>query len=91
VTDLFGSIETPPREFKDIRNQRESIAEEKARLCADLNTLLRRTPKASAIGTIQQVRGYRAAHKLALRILQSKTSSRQELLSAITSMQGWLG
>jgi hypothetical protein len=90
VTDLFGNVvEREP--FKDIRNQRESVAEEKARLCQELNKLLRRTPKPSAIATIQLVTGYKAAHKHCLKVLQCKTSSRQELLTAVTSMRGWHG
>jgi hypothetical protein len=86
--DLFGfSAERP--EFKDIRNQRESVAEEKARLCAELNSLLRRTPKPNAIASVQQVKQFQHAHKTALKVLQCKTSSRQELQSAITSMSAW--
>lgn len=90
MPDLFGyAAERAP--FVDIRNQRESVAEEKARLCRELNELLRRTPKASAIATIQLVTGYKAAHKSALKVLQCKTSSRQELTSAVTTMRGWHG
>jgi hypothetical protein len=88
MTDLFGVVaEQPP--FKDIRNQRESVAEEKARLCQELNGLLRRTPKAHAIASVQQVTAYKYAHKAALKVLQCKTSSRQELETAITSMTDW--
>ena len=88
MTDLFGQSEVRP-EFKDIGNQRESVAQEKARLCAELNTLLRRTPKPSAIATVQQVTAYKHAHKLALKVCQSKASSRQELQCAINSMNAW--
>jgi hypothetical protein len=90
MNDLFGHAEAVAP-FKDIRNQRESVAEEKARLCQELNGLLRRTPKASAIATVQQVTAYKYAHKAALKVLQCKTSSRQELETAITSMTGWHG
>jgi len=41
--DLFG-FEPPRAKFTDIRNQRESIAEEKARLCMELNELCRTPP-----------------------------------------------
>jgi hypothetical protein len=88
MSDLFGHIEESP-EFKDISNQRESVAEEKARLCATLNDLLRRTPKAHNIATVQQVTKYKHAHKAALKVLQCKTSSRHELTSVISSMEGW--
>lgn len=90
MSDLFGHTEERAP-FVDIRNQRESVAEEKARLCRELNDLLRRTPKPSAIATIQLVTGYKAAHKSALKVLQCKTSSRQELTSAVTTMRGWHG
>jgi hypothetical protein len=90
MSDLFGYVEERP-EFKDIRNQRESVAEEKARLCGELNTLLRRTPKASAIASVQQVTAYKHAHKAALKVLQSKASSRQELATAINNMACWYG
>lgn len=86
--DIFGLvIEREP--FKDIRNQRESVAQEKARLCAELNTLLRKAPRASTIATIQQVTKYKHAHKSALKVLQSKTSSRQELETQLNAMQQW--
>jgi hypothetical protein len=88
MTDLFGQVaECAP--FKDIRNQRESVAEEKARLCQDLNALLRATPKSLGVASIQRVREFKVEHKRCLKVLQSKTSSRQELESAINSMKGW--
>lgn len=89
MSDLFGHIVTPTP-FKDIRNQRESVAEEKARLCQELNAMLRRTPKSSAIDSIQKVTHFKAAHKSALKVLQSKASSRHELSAAINSMEAWL-
>lgn len=88
MTDLFGQVvERAP--FVDIRNQRESVAEEKARLCQELNTLLRSTPKALATASIQQVRQFKLTHMQCLMVLSCKTSSRQELQSAIGSMQGF--
>ena len=86
MSDLFGHIEERAP-FVDIRNQRESVAEEKARLCQELNALLRATPKSLATASIQRVREFKYAHKQALKVLQSKSSSRQELLTAINSIQ----
>lgn len=43
MSDLFG-YEPPQVPFKDIRNTRESVAEEKARLCMRLNELCRTPP-----------------------------------------------
>jgi hypothetical protein len=88
MTDLLG-YETPAQEFVDIRNQRESVARLKAELCQQLNGLLRRSPSASCIDTIQKVTHYKHSHKSAMKVLQCKTSSRQELESAINSMTGW--
>jgi hypothetical protein len=85
MSDLFGHVVERPA-FVDIRNQRESLAEEKARLCQELNSLLRKTPTAQAIGTVEKVRAYKYAHKGALKVLQSKASSRQELGTAISSI-----
>jgi hypothetical protein len=86
--DLFGHIEDS-QEFKDIRNQRESVAQEKARLCQELNAMLRRSPVASSIASVQQVTKYKAAHKQALKVLQCKTSSRQELESEIARISDY--
>jgi hypothetical protein len=88
MSDLFGHIvEREP--FVDIRNQRESVAEEKARLCQELNSLLRATPRSLASASIQRVREFKHAHKQCLRVLQNKGSSRQELLTAINSIRGF--
>jgi hypothetical protein len=88
MTDLFGQV-TERAPFKDIGNQRESVAQEKARLCQELNTLLRSTPKSLATASIQRVREFKYAHKAALKVLQCKTSSRQELESALNAMKGF--
>lgn len=85
MTDLFGAVETPPA-FIDIRNTRESVAQEKARLCMELNALLKKSPRASAIATVQTARQFKAAHKAALKALQAKDSSRTQLQAAINSM-----
>jgi hypothetical protein len=90
MTDLFGFAE-PRAEFKDIRNQRPSTAEEKAELCATLNTLLRRSPKPATVASIEQTRHFKHVHKTALKVLQNKASSRQELRSAINSISAFTG
>jgi hypothetical protein len=88
MSDLFGHVEVSAP-FKDIRNTRESVAEEKARLCQELNALLRKTPPASQIASIQQVKAFNTAHASALKTLRSKTSSRAELTSAISSIKAF--
>lgn len=82
--DLFGHDSSV--EFVDIRNQRASVAEEKAALCKQLNELLRRTPKFLATASIQGVRAWKDRHKVALKVLQNKNSSRGELQAQINQM-----
>jgi hypothetical protein len=85
--DLFGHIVTPP-EFRDIRNQRESVAKEKARLCHELNLLCKTPPRSLNSASINTVRAWRITHKASARVLASKDSSRSELQSAISSYAG---
>lgn len=85
MSDLFGHA-APGVEFQDIRNQRPSVAEEKATLCRHLNELLRRTPRAEAIATINQTHAYSHAHKQCLKVLRASSSSRSELQRAIDVM-----
>jgi hypothetical protein len=49
MTDLFGHVAERPA-FIDIRNQRESVAEEKARLCMELNALCKTPPPFAELG-----------------------------------------
>ena len=86
MTDLFGQVEERAP-FTDIRNQRDSVAHEKALLCAELNGLLRRTPPPERIACIQDVTKFKAAHESALKVLRGKHSSRAELRSAISAIR----
>lgn len=88
--DLFegcsGVVSEP---FKDIRNQRSSVAEEKAALCLELNGLVKRIPAALNSASINRVRAWRSAREGALRTLNNKASSRGELQSAINTMRAY--
>lgn len=86
--DLFGHTAPAPA-FVDIRNQRESVAEEKARLCMELNALCKTPPRSLNSASINVVRAWRATHKQACKALASKDSSRADLQSAINSMRGF--
>lgn len=88
MNDLFGDV-LPTAPFKDIANQRPSVAEEKATLCATLNRLLQTPPRAIGSGSVNRVRAWRAEHKRCLAILKATGSSRTELRSAIETMQGF--
>lgn len=84
--DLFGY--TPPRApFKDIRNQRDSVADEKAQLCAILNRMLRQVPDSIRGASINKTRAYMAERERCLKVLKSTRSSRVELQSAINTMR----
>lgn len=74
MSDLFGYTEERPP-FVDIRKQRE--------------LLCRKAPKSLAGASINRVREWQAAHKIALKTLQSKGSSRTELSSAINSLRAF--
>lgn len=56
AADLFGFV-APAPEFVDIRNQRESVAEEKARLCLELNGLCKTPPPCAGCGVDQRCAG----------------------------------
>lgn len=88
MTNLFGHapIAEP---FKDIANQRPGIAEEKARLCLELNALVKTPPRSLSSSSVNRVRQWRAEHKRALAVLRDPRSSRQALESAISTMRGF--
>lgn len=86
--DLFGFVEERPA-FIDIRNTRESVAEEKARLCLELNALVKVPPRSLGAASIQTVRLWRLELKSAQKVLASKDSSRQALQSAINSLKAF--
>lgn len=89
MSDLFGYAPEAPA-FVDIRNQRESVAEEKARLCMELNALCKTPPRSLNSASINTVRAWRVTHKAASSVLARKDSSRTELQSAIESLRMYL-
>lgn len=86
--DLFG-FAPPASEFKDIRNQKEAVAEEKAALCLELNKLCKTPPRSLGAASINSVRQWRATHASALKTLNAKDSSRQQLHAAINSLRAF--
>lgn len=88
MSDLFG-FAPEKAEFVDIRNQRDSVAEEKAQLCKQLNDKLRKVPVGINSASVNKVRQYKRDHERCLKILASKRSSRAELLGAIESMRAY--
>jgi hypothetical protein len=90
MTDLFGH-QTPPQAFKDIRNTRPSVAEEKAQLCLALGEKVKRCPPSVASGSIQVTRAWVATQKAAIKVLKSSRSSVFDLQQAIKSMDQYIG
>lgn len=85
MQDLFGS-QPKQLEFRDIRNTRPTVAEEKARLALQLGQLINTVPASIRNGSINAVRRWKADRERALKVLKSARSSVSELASAITSM-----
>ncbi len=88
-TDWVGAPAAESRPFKDIRNTKETVAEEKARLCMELGQLLKKPPAKVVNGSIQSVRQWQAARAAACKVAGSPRSSVHELRSAITRMEGF--
>jgi hypothetical protein len=84
--DIFG--ETPPvRPFKDIRNWRSSVAEDKAELALVLGHLLNKVPPSVRDGSVQVVREWREAREKGAKVAASTRSSVQDLRSAISWLE----
>lgn len=85
MSDLFGFNET--REFKDIPNQQDKAAEEKAMLCLKLKVLVFNVPESVRSGSVQATRKWVDAQNKAKKVLAKKTSSRSDLQREITIME----
>lgn len=88
MADLFGHTE-PKEPFKDIRNTRDSVAEEKARLCLELGSLVTKCPASVSQGSIQKTRAWMENLKKAKKVLGSTRSTVPELKSAIQQMRSY--
>jgi len=84
--DLFGHVQPKP-EFRDIRNTRPTVAEEKAALCLELSRLCRVAPKSVAQGSINTVRAFTGELSRARKVLNKKTSSANDLRGAIEGVR----
>lgn len=73
--------------FKDIRNQRYSVAEEKARLVHQLHDILKRVPDQIRNGDIKLVREWRAHWDTANKVCGNTRSSVQQLQTALKQMK----
>jgi hypothetical protein len=73
--------------FKDIRNWRPSVAEDKAELALILGRLLTRVPTSILAGSVQAVRQWKEERDKAQKVAASSRSSVQQLRSAISGLE----
>lgn len=85
--DFVGNL--PQATFKDIRNQRESVAEQKARLCKQIGDICNKVPSQIANGSINQVRAWRLTRDSAMKTAGSSRASVHQLEQALNSMARW--
>lgn len=86
AADLFGYA-PPVAPFKDIRPQRNSVAEEKARLCLELGRLCQQVPEWVRGADVRRTRDWLAAVDRAKKVLGNKRSSTHVLGHAVRDMQ----
>jgi hypothetical protein len=87
-TDWIGDVPKP--KFKDIGNTRNSVAEEKARLCLLLTRRCNSAPASlKSGGSISEVRAWKADREAALKVCASKRSSVGDLEFSLNSMAKW--
>lgn len=86
MKDLFGN-EMVSAAFADIRNQQSRAAEEKAVLCLKLSKLVNKVPESVKSGSVQATRNWMEHQSKGRKVLAKKTSSRQDLQSAISQLE----
>jgi hypothetical protein len=83
--DWVGAPSAEGKPFKDIRNTRPSVAEEKARLLMELGVLLRKVPESVKSGSVNRVREWREDQGKAAKVAANSRASAQEIRTAINS------
>ena len=87
--DLFAPAQSRELPFVDIRNQRDSVAEQKAVCLKELGELLRRVPVSVRNGSVQDVRQWKRDREESAKVAKNQRSSVNELSSAINRMKKW--
>jgi len=86
--DMIGGLPEPERkQFKDVKNLRPTIAEEKAELCLRIGVLCRKPPACVQNGSIQTTREWVAAMKSAMATAKKVRATVPELTAALSSME----
>lgn len=78
--------DTPSKPFRDIRNQRPTVAERKAELALEIRTLALRPPPSVVNGSVQFVRRWRAVQEAAMKVSSNSRSSVVDLELAIKNL-----
>ena len=86
--DLFGFAQ-PVAQFRDIRNTRPSVAEQKAELCLRLSQMCRKVPPSICSADIKTTRNFVHHLGAAKKILAKKSASVQELQTAISQLESF--
>lgn len=85
--DFVGDLPKP--EFKDIRNTKPFVAEEKARLALMLGDLVNKVPMSVRNGSVDQVRLWKMDREVSFKAVKNPKSSVNDLQSAISRMLKW--
>jgi hypothetical protein len=87
--DMFGAADEPATQkpFRDIRNTRPTVAEEKAQLVMRLGLLINRAPPSINKGSINLVCAWKDARAAAAKVAANKRASVHELSAAISNME----
>lgn len=81
---------TQTMQFVDIRNQRNSVAEEKACLLRQLGDLINRVPPSVASGGIVTVRAWKDARKTAAAVAAKSSASVPQITAQTNNMRRFI-
>ena len=87
--DWVSESEQSKKPFKDIRNTKPTVAEEKAEKALRLGRLLRKVPQQVCNGSVQTVRAWKSDKEISEKVAKSPRSSVHDLDSAIFRMMKW--
>lgn len=89
--DFVGGLPSvAPAPFKDIRNTRSMVAEEKARLCLELGALCKTPPSRVRNGSVNLTREWLNCQKKSIALAARARASVIELGMAVKNMRRFL-
>lgn len=81
--------DSPVKPFRDIRNTRFTVADEKATLVLELGRLARKVPAKISSGSIQITRQWMEASKKAMSVASNQRSSVTDLTLALKTLRAF--